>query len=173
MIILSHDYGWAVTKAVYGDVLGSVRTVTIGDNVYIGMNAIILAGAHIGSNVIIGANSTVTGNIPDNCVAVGNPCRKIYSLEEYHEKRKAAQLGEAIEIAKQYVECYGKNPPVNVFSEHFWLWTNKREDLTKHFISQNNLILGSEKVTWENFENHTPMFNNFCDLVDFALKIKK
>ena len=65
------------------------------------MNTIIFAGAHIGNNVIIGANSTVTGDIPDNCVAVWNPCRKIYSLEEYHEKRKAVHLDEAVYIAKQ------------------------------------------------------------------------
>ena len=171
--ILTHDYGWAVTKGVYGDVLGSVRPVTIGDNVYIGMNAIILAGAHIGSNVIIGANSTVTGTIPDNCVAVGSPCRKIYSLEEYHEKRKAAQLGEAVEIAKQYVECYGKTPPVDAFAEHFWLWTNKKEDLTEHFIAQNNLILGSEEATWKNFENHTPMFKGYQEFLEYALKDNK
>lgn len=134
------------------------------------MNAIILAGAHIGNNVIIGANSTVTGTIPDNCVAVGSPCRKIYSLEEYHEKRKAAQLGEAVEIARRYVERYGKTPPVDEFSEHFWLWTNRREDLTTHFIAQNNLILGSEEATWENFENHMPMFKSYQDFLEFALK---
>ena len=134
MVILSHDYGWAVTKAVYGDVLGSVRPVTIGDNVYIGMNAIILAGSHIGNNVIIGANSTVTGSIPDNCVAVGSPCRKIYSLDEYHEKKKKVQLDEAVEIARQYFACYRKYPPVDIFREHFWLWSNRKENLTEHFI---------------------------------------
>lgn len=150
--------------------MGSVRSVTIGDNVYIGMNAIILAGAHIGNNVVIGANSTVIGNIPDNCVAVGSPCRKKYSLEEYHEKRKAAQLGEAVEIARRYVERYGKKPPVDVFTEHFWLWTNKREDLNEAFISQNNLILGSEKATWENFEKHTPMFKSYQEFLEFVLK---
>ena len=156
--IISHDYGWAVTKAVYGDVLGSVRPVTIGDNVYIGMNA------------IIGANSVVTGNIPGNCVAVGSPCRKIYTLEEYHEKRKKAQLDEAVCIARQYVECYGEKPPVDAFSGHFWLWTNKREDLTEHFVFQNNLIPGSEKSTWENFGSHVPMFENYEAFLKYALK---
>lgn len=42
--ILSHDYGWSVLKANYGDILGSIRPVTIGDNVYIGMNTIVLGG---------------------------------------------------------------------------------------------------------------------------------
>ena len=103
-VILSHDYGWSVTKAVYGDVLGSVRPTTIGDNVYMGMNAMILAGAKVGNNVIIGANSVVAKDIPDNCVAVGSPCRPIYTLEEYHEKRKNAQVKEAAEIIRAYYE---------------------------------------------------------------------
>ena len=170
VVILSHDYGWSVTKAVYGDVLGSVRPTTIGNNVYIGTKAVVLAGVHIGNNVIIGANSVVTKDIPDNCVAVGNPCRRIYSIEEYHDKRQAAQLGEAVEIARQYVKCFEKRPPVDEFSEHFWLWTNKKEDLTEHFIFQNNLILGSEKATWENFEKHTPMFKSYSDFLEYALK---
>lgn len=169
VIILCHDYGWAVTKAVYGDVLGSVRPTTIGNNVYIGTKAVVLAGVHIGNNVIIGANSTVTKDIPDNCVAVGSPCRRIYSLEEYHRKRQDAQLDEAVEIARQYVKCYGKRPPVDEFSEHFWLWTNKKENLTKHFVFQNNLMSGSEKTTWQNFEEHTPMFKSYADFLDFAL----
>lgn len=51
--------------------------VTIGDNVWIGGGAIILPGVEIGNNVVIGAGSVVTKSIPDNVVAVGNPCRII------------------------------------------------------------------------------------------------
>ena len=48
-------------------------TIEIGDNVFIGMNSIILMGSHIGNNVIIGAGSVVSGNIPDNSVVGGGP----------------------------------------------------------------------------------------------------
>lgn len=159
-----------MTKAVYNDVLGSVRNVAIGDNVYIGMNAMILAGARIGNNVIIGANSVVTGNIPDNCVAVGSPCKPIYSLDEYHEKRKSAQVNEAVEIIKAYYERLGKIPSSEILSEHFWVFTNSKENIYEKFVSQNNLMPGSEKGTWENFENHIPEFRNYDDLVEFAMK---
>lgn len=54
--------------------------VTIGDNVWIGGGSIINPGVTIGSNTTIGAGSVVTRNIPDNVVAVGNPCRVIRSL---------------------------------------------------------------------------------------------
>ena len=55
--------------------------VTIGDNVWIGGSVTILPGVTIGNNVTIGAGSVVVRNIPDNCVAVGNPCKPIKFLE--------------------------------------------------------------------------------------------
>lgn len=54
--------------------------VTIGDNVWIGGGAIVLPGVTIGNNVTIGAGSVVTKSIPDDCLAVGNPCRVIRAL---------------------------------------------------------------------------------------------
>lgn len=55
----------------------SSAPVTIGNNVWIGGGAIILAGVTIGDNTTIGAGSVVTKSIPANCLAVGNPCRVI------------------------------------------------------------------------------------------------
>ena len=49
------------------------KPVTIGDNVWIGGSVTILPGVTIGSNVTIGAGSVVVKDIPDGCVAVGNP----------------------------------------------------------------------------------------------------
>ena len=54
--------------------------VTIGDNVWIGGSVTILPGVTIGNNVTIGAGSVVTKDIPDNAVAVGNPCKVIKRL---------------------------------------------------------------------------------------------
>ena len=54
--------------------------VTIGDNVWIGGSVTILPGVTIGSNVTIGAGPVVTRDIPDNVVAVGNPCKVIKNL---------------------------------------------------------------------------------------------
>lgn len=56
--------------------------VTIGDNVWIGGNAVILPGVVIGNNVVIGAGSVVTKNIPDHMIAAGNPCRVIREITE-------------------------------------------------------------------------------------------
>ena len=57
------------------------RPVSIGHNVWIGGSVTILPGVTIGNNVTIGAGSVVTKDIPDNVVAVGNPCRVIKQLD--------------------------------------------------------------------------------------------
>ena len=56
--------------------------VTIGDNVWIGGNTVIVPGVHIGSNTVIGAGSVVTKDIPDWVIAAGNPCRVIREITE-------------------------------------------------------------------------------------------
>ena len=56
--------------------------VTIGDNVWIGGNSVVVPGVTIGSNVVIGAGSVVTRDIPDWSLAVGNPCRVIRQITE-------------------------------------------------------------------------------------------
>ena len=54
--------------------------VTIEDGCWIGGGAIILPGVTIGEGTVIGAGSVVAKDIPDNCVAVGNPCRVIRKI---------------------------------------------------------------------------------------------
>lgn len=67
--------------------------VRIGKNVWIGAGAVILPGITIGDNSVIGAGSVVTKDIPENVVAVGNPCRVIREIGEhdkiyYHKDKK-------------------------------------------------------------------------------------
>ena len=57
-------------------------SITIGDNVWVGGNSVILPGVHIGSNTVIGAGSVVTKDIPDGVIAAGNPCRVIRKITE-------------------------------------------------------------------------------------------
>ena len=56
--------------------------ITIGDNVWIGGNTCIMPGVTIGNNVVIGGGSVVTKDIPDNMLAVGNPCRVIREITD-------------------------------------------------------------------------------------------
>ncbi len=54
--------------------------IKVGDNVWLGGNVVVLPGVSIGNNSVIGAGSVVTKNIPDNVVAVGNPCRIVRTI---------------------------------------------------------------------------------------------
>ena len=60
------------------------QPVIIEDNVWIGINSIILKGVRIGRNSVIGAGSVVTKDIPSNCVAAGNPARVIKTFTHEH-----------------------------------------------------------------------------------------
>lgn len=60
--------------------------VVIGDNVWIGGNSVICPGVHIGNNVVIGAGSVVTKDIPEWCIAAGNPCKVIRKITEADRK---------------------------------------------------------------------------------------
>lgn len=60
--------------------------ITIGDNVWIGGNVVILPGVTIGDNVVIGAGSVVSKDIPDNKIAVGNPCKIVREITEEDRK---------------------------------------------------------------------------------------
>ena len=53
---------------------------TIGNNVTLGANVTIIGNIHVGNNVTIGAGSVVVKDIPDNCIAAGNPARIIKTL---------------------------------------------------------------------------------------------
>ena len=63
------------------------KPVTIGDNVWIGGNTVLCPGVRVGSNVVIGAGSVVTTDLPDWCIAAGNPCRVIRKITDA-DKRK-------------------------------------------------------------------------------------
>lgn len=59
--------------------------VRIGKNCWIGAGVVIVPGITIGDNVVIGAGSIVTKNLPDNVIAVGNPCKVLREVNE-HDK---------------------------------------------------------------------------------------
>ena len=63
------------------------KPVTIGDNVWIGGNAVVLPGVTIGSNCVIGAGSVVTRDVPPWSIAAGNPCRVIREITEADRKK--------------------------------------------------------------------------------------
>ena len=74
------------------------KPVKIGDNVWVGGSTVINPGVTIGNNVVIGSGSVVTKDIPDNVIAVGNPCRVLREITEedklYWKKQKEEYYSE-------------------------------------------------------------------------------
>lgn len=74
------DYDWHGIEQDKRNKAADPKPVVIEDNVWIGLNCVVLKGVTIGKNTVIGANSVVTKNIPENVIAAGNPCRVIKQL---------------------------------------------------------------------------------------------
>lgn len=119
--ILAHD---ASTHVFLG--YTKVANVSIGNNVFVGAGSIILPGVDVGNNVVVGAGSVVTKSIPDNSVAVGNPCRVIMSIDEYLNKEKSLMSDG------------------NMFSEEYTLrntnFSNEQRKLLKESANRNKVI---------------------------------
>jgi maltose O-acetyltransferase len=73
------------------------RPIKVGDNVWIGAGVHVMPGVSIGNNVVIGGGSVVVQDIPDNVVAVGNPCRVVRSVGG---EEKRAEKEEETEVEK-------------------------------------------------------------------------
>lgn len=169
--ILTHGYDWSVLKGVYGEVLGSAGEVVIGDNCFIGMHTTILKGVHIGDNCIIGANSLVNKDIPSGYVVAGNPAKPIMTIEDYYKKRVEAQLKEDEEVYRCYVKRMGKEPPIEVFDEFFWLFQQRSEkELTVGQCSKLELV-GNYEKTIQNFLDAKPRFSNYNAFLCYMKKV--
>lgn len=72
--ILSHS---AVEHRLHPETKKSEAVTVIGDRVFIGMNAIVLANVRIGDDCIVGAGAVVTKDVPSGSVVGGNPARVI------------------------------------------------------------------------------------------------
>lgn len=79
---VTHDGGVWVLRNKYKD-LDVFAPIRVGNNVFIGINSIILPGVNIGDNVVIGAGSVITRDVPSNSVIAGVPGKIIKSYNEY------------------------------------------------------------------------------------------
>lgn len=99
---ITHDGGVHVlrkigilnTESIYGK-------IRIGNNVFIGNEAMILPGVEIGDNVIVGARSVVTKSITSNSIVAGCPAKVISDVNSYYEKNKTKFMDTSSKSYKQ------------------------------------------------------------------------
>lgn len=85
--MISKDCKIVTTKHEVGNIHNIVvESVSIGKNVFIGVNTLILSGVTIGDNCFIGAGSVVTHDIPANYLAAGNPAKCIRKVRPHYAR---------------------------------------------------------------------------------------
>lgn len=159
--ILTHDYSRSVLRYKYGEILGEAKKVIIGNNVFLGINSIILMGTQIGDNVIVGAGSVVSGKIPNDVVIAGNPAKIIMTLDEYYDKRKKSYINEAKMYAQELYNKTGRIPKIEMFQGFFPIFSERNIE----YLEKNNLRI---KLSGDDFEDikekflqSTPVYENF------------
>ena len=88
---INHDGGTLILRKDTPD-LELTAPITIGDDVYLGIESIVMPGVTIGSKVIAGARSIITKDVESNSVIVGAPAKRIKSVDQYHEEIKQRSL---------------------------------------------------------------------------------
>lgn len=170
--LLTHDYSWSVIKTMEGCILGAAGKIVIGDNVFIGMNAIITKNVTIGNNVIIGSGSVVVKDCEDNYVYAGVPAKKIMTINEYAEKRKKAQILEAKELAIAFKDKFNKYPEPNIFHEFFYLFSNNLEVSKNHIFSEKINLCCNPKDTLNYYCSHEAPFKSYQEFMEYCFNGK-
>jgi acetyltransferase-like isoleucine patch superfamily enzyme len=84
--IITHDGSSGLVRDEQGRRYQRYAPVKIGNNVFVGVNSVILPGVTIGSNVVVAAGSVVTRDVPDNTIVGGVPARQIMNFESFSER---------------------------------------------------------------------------------------
>ena len=88
-VILCHEH---VKRDKINKRLPLIKETFIGDNCFIGINALILPGVTIGDEVIVGSGSVVTKNVPSNTIVAGNPAKIIRDNIKMNNKAELIDL---------------------------------------------------------------------------------
>ncbi len=173
-IILGHDYSRAVCIDAYGVSIGNARETKIGNNVFIGMNAILLMGAEIGDNSIVGAGAVVSGSFPPNSVIGGNPAKLICSLGTFRDKQLSRERDAALAYACCYFERFNIWPTIEQMTGAFcWLYLPRTQDaIAEHpdFFKLNGV---NRKKAIGAFLDSEPVWPSYEAFLEDAKKYRK
>lgn len=111
---ITHDGGlWVFRKTLLPDA-DKFGPITVGNNVHIGMNSIIMPGVRIGNNVVIACGAVVTKDVKDNTVVGGVPAKEIESIDTYYNKIK-----DKIDLTKKYDSKQKKNYLLTKYKDYW------------------------------------------------------
>lgn len=161
-IILTHDWAsWCFVEK-YNEFIPAHAKVKIGNNVWFGENVTIMPGVEIGDNVIIGLGAIVTKSIPSNSVVVGTPAKVICSIDEYFEKRKIKYVNECIEYAKAIINS-GRKLTEKDFCDDYPCFVNGQNYMNYNY-KYNKIFSSLQFEEWK--KKHKSTFNGFNDFLE-------
>ncbi len=137
------------------------QLLRIGDNVFIGMNAIILKGSTIGSNVVIGAGSVVTCDCESESVYAGVPAKKIMSLEQYYKKKRNEQIYAVQTIVHSMQDEMERKAVLREYAPIF-------EDYRCHAVQKLISDTGYREVCNRFYEMYSRPFADYYELLKFT-----
>ncbi|SEK70043.1 Acetyltransferase (isoleucine patch superfamily) [Roseovarius nanhaiticus] len=96
---ICHDGAWAVACGLDGVKLsesyrkhGVFGRISVGNNCFVGVNAVLLPNTKIGKNSIVGAAAVVKGDYPEGSIIAGNPARVVGKTSDYRVKKLSEAL---------------------------------------------------------------------------------
>jgi acetyltransferase-like isoleucine patch superfamily enzyme len=84
--LLTHDGSTWLVRDAGGNRYQKFGAISIGSDVFIGANTIVLPGVNIGNRVVIGAGSVVTRDVPDDSIFGGNPARRLGAFPDWQRR---------------------------------------------------------------------------------------
>ena len=167
--ILAHDYSWFTLLESCGDMFPDCGgEVVIGNNCFIGFNALILKDTHIGDNVIIGARSVVKGNIPSNTVWAGVPAKQICTIDEFYKKKVQRRLADACYRRDHIIASKGRNPSIKEMGMFGYLFLERTIENYDTYIKDIEFNgIKDTPIVKKYFFSSQPMFTSFQEFLNY------
>lgn len=161
--ILAHDYSWYTLLGSCNDLLPDPGgRVVIGNNCFIGYQALILKGTTIGDNVIIGARSVVKGNVPSNTVWAGVPARQICTIEEFYQKKVKCRIEDAFYRRDHIRKIKGRDPQISEMGMFACLFLERTKENYDKYIKDIEFNGKKDVEMVRNyFYQSSPLFHSF------------
>lgn len=165
--VIAHDYSWYVLAEKYGEIIPDPGgKITIGNNVFLGYQSVVLKGVTIGDNVIIGARSVVTKDIPDNTVVAGSPAKVIMGLDEYYYHKKESSFADFKWKVSFFKEKHKRMPNVQELGLFAFYFLERNEENFETYIK--NIEFNGQvnnPVIRKIFFNTVPKYNNYSQMI--------
>ena len=140
--------------------------IVIGNNCFIGYNAVILKNTEIGDNCIIGARAIVKGKVPSGTVWAGCPAKQICTIEDYYLRMKNNRLKEALYRRDIIIEKMHRNPTISEMGLFCFLFLERTEGNYERYVKNIEFNgMKEHKRLKLHFFSSAPVFHSYDEFL--------